>query len=91
MSVNFGLIENETSVLEVTCAPWGNWDPPVLPRCIRKNFSKPYILTKAKPCVQKTAVNCTDDPIPAPQTDRGMYDFIDNGQVKSYGTVVHYW
>ena len=37
-SVNFGLIEDETDVLNVTCSPTGQWAPVEVPPCIRKWF-----------------------------------------------------
>ena len=34
--INFGLIVDETDVLNVTCAPYGLWEPLEVPPCIRK-------------------------------------------------------
>ena len=34
--INFGLIVEETDVLNVTCAPYGLWEPLEVPPCIRK-------------------------------------------------------
>ena len=36
MSVNFGLIEDEQSVINLTCASYGDWLPIEVPPCIRK-------------------------------------------------------
>ena len=36
-SVNHGLIVPETNILNLNCAPWGEWSPKEVPRCIRKN------------------------------------------------------
>ena len=35
--INFGLIVDETDVLNVTCAPYGLWEPLEVPPCIRKS------------------------------------------------------
>ena len=34
-SINFGLIVDETDILNITCAPYGLWDPQEVPPCIR--------------------------------------------------------
>ena len=34
--VNHGLIVDEKSILTAQCAAWGDWNPPIVPRCIRK-------------------------------------------------------
>lgn len=36
--INFGLIEDETPELNVTCAPYGMWNPDPVPPCIRNYF-----------------------------------------------------
>ena len=41
--INFGLIEDETSVLNVTCAAHAQWDPNPVPPCIRKLHEKASI------------------------------------------------
>ena len=35
-SINFGLIEDETGVVNLTCAAFGDWEPSKVPPCIRK-------------------------------------------------------
>lgn len=35
-TVNFGLIEEETAVINLTCAAYGEWEPAEIPTCIRK-------------------------------------------------------
>jgi hypothetical protein len=35
-NVNFGLIEDEQSKVNLTCASYGNWSPVKVPLCIRK-------------------------------------------------------
>ena len=38
-TLNFGLIEDETAVINLTCAAYGEWEPAEIPTCIRKkNF-----------------------------------------------------
>ena len=38
-TVNNGLIVPETNILDLNCAPWGEWNPKEVPRCIRKNIN----------------------------------------------------
>ena len=35
-SINFGLIEDETGEINITCGPHGLWEPMEVPPCIRK-------------------------------------------------------
>jgi hypothetical protein len=39
-NLNYGLIVNETSAITGVCAAWGQWNPPILPACIRKYDKK---------------------------------------------------
>ncbi len=45
LTINNGLIVDETSTLTAVCALWGNWDPPQLPLCIRKIFIIHFYVT----------------------------------------------
>ena len=38
-SINFGLIEDETGEINITCGPHGLWEPMEVPPCIRKILS----------------------------------------------------
>ena len=35
MSINYGLVEDEQPVLNLTCASYGDWLPLTVPQCIR--------------------------------------------------------
>ena len=45
VSVNFGLIVNETNTFTMTCAAWASWSPPKVPKCIREDTSLIHIKT----------------------------------------------
>lgn len=84
-ATNFGLIEDETSELNVTCAAFADWSPSPVPPCIRK-----ATLILFSNCNNKriSAINCTDDPFEVPNNDKGVYDW--DGFNKSFGHIIRY-
>ena len=89
-TLNFGLIEDETAVINLTCAAYGEWEPAEIPTCIRKK----HLISKNHFCISYflflcVAVNCTDDPYIVENDAKGMFDW--DGYNKSYNTVVRYW
>ena len=90
-SVNWGLRLPESDTLNLICEKWGDWTYPELPKCIRKTEIQKLYWTFSQLNIFSLAKNCTMDPFPAINTDRGKYDWNTTARIKSFGTVVKYW
>ena len=90
ITINFGLIEEETDTVNLTCEAFADWSPNEVPPCIRMYFSILHVkITHNIICTYIfLAKNCTDEPFEAPGADKGISDW--DGVSMSYETVIKY-